>query len=109
MNSTLIDKLIADYDHPWPNEDAATKAHRESLLAELSKLNQQTRLVRLGNLSNLRQRVAAYEALNNRSPDVNCLPNNQSIIAPTKEEQSIIDLYATELRKLQPGSPAETT
>lgn len=33
----LLNLLIADYSHPWPNEDEATKEHREKMLAGIKK------------------------------------------------------------------------
>jgi hypothetical protein len=41
---TLMPDLLADYGHPWPGEDAGTKAHREWMLARITvadRLNQQ--------------------------------------------------------------------
>lgn len=31
----LLNILEQDYDHPWPNEDENTKAHREYMLQEI--------------------------------------------------------------------------
>ena len=35
MPETLRKKLVADYSHPWPNEDDGTKRHRLGILAQL--------------------------------------------------------------------------
>lgn len=34
----LLLRLRADYDHPWPNEDAETTTHRELLLRDITTL-----------------------------------------------------------------------
>ena len=34
----LLDKLAQDYNHPWPQEDSGTKAHRRSLYRQIKTL-----------------------------------------------------------------------
>jgi hypothetical protein len=104
----LISDAILDYNHPWPGEDAGTKEHREKMLTGFRHQLENLKLNRLGSRKDLRKRVISFENLNGRTPDIGCLPGNQHILEPTVEEQAIIDLYAAELRRLDPGTPAET-
>lgn len=34
----LLEKLELDYNHPWPNEDAATKIYRLKTLIEIREM-----------------------------------------------------------------------